>query len=96
MPYKNKNSFKIKMWNLNGTITTPWFGEEYPISGKDKRGKVEYYEEDKEFLLTLELPGDIKEQVGSGSLFIELEADMRVEAGWNEEVSIYTAQAQKV
>ena len=28
-PYKSPNSFEIKMWNLNGTITTPWFGEDF-------------------------------------------------------------------
>ena len=79
------------MCNLNGTITTPWFGEEYPILGKDKQGKVEYYKKDKEFLLTLELPDDIKEQVRSGSLIIELEVDSWDEAGWNEQISINTA-----
>ena len=25
-PYNNANGLKIKMRNLNGTITTPWFG----------------------------------------------------------------------
>ena len=74
-PYNEENGFEIKMWNLNGTITTPWFGEDYVD---------EYYKEDKDFHIVLELPDDIKEQVGSGSLIIELEVDIRMEKGWTE------------
>ena len=48
----------------------------------------EYYQEDREFLMVLELPHDIKEQVSSGSLIIELEVDTRVEEDWVEEVSL--------
>ena len=52
--YNQENGFEIKMWNLNGTITTPWFGGEYV---------EEYYKEDREFLMLLELPDDIKDQI---------------------------------
>ena len=42
-PYNHANGFEIKMWNLNGTITTPWFGgdymEEYYKAGIDERPK---------------------------------------------------------
>ena len=65
------------MWNLNGTITTPWFGGEFV---KD------YYLEDKDYHMVLELPDDIKDLVGSGSLAIELEVDLREEEGWQERV----------
>ena len=74
------------MWNLNGTITTPWFGGDYV---------EEYYKEDREFLMVLELPDDIKEQIGSGSFIIELEVDTREEKGWIEDVIIYTLHTQK-
>ena len=50
----------------------------------------EYYEEDKEFDVALELPVDIKEQVGSGSLSIELEIETRDQDGWKEHVELYT------
>ena len=73
------NGFVVRMWNLNGTITTPWFGKEY---------LEEYYEEDRNLLMVLELPDDIKDLVGSGSLIIELEVDTREETGWVEEVSL--------
>ena len=81
LPYNNANGFKIKMWNLNGTITTPRFGKDYV---------EEYYNEDKEFLMVLELPDDIKVLVGSGSLLIDLDVDIREEEGWTEEVSTFT------
>ena len=38
--------------------------------------------------MVLELPDDIKDLVGSGSLIIELEVDTREETGWVEEVSM--------
>ena len=75
IPYNHGHGFEIKMWNLNGTITTPWYGEDYV---------KEYYKEDKDFLIVLELPDDIKDQVGSGSLIIELDVNTREETGWVE------------
>ena len=80
IPHNNaENGLKIKMWNLNGTITTPWFGGDYV---------EEYYKENREFLMVLELPENIKDQVGSGSLIIDLEVNTREEAGWVEEVNL--------
>ena len=69
------------MWNLNGSITTPWFGEEYV---------EEYYKEDKDFLMVLEVPDDIKYQVGGGSLIIDVEVDIRDEEGWVEDITSFT------
>ena len=80
-PYNDANGLKIEMWNLNGTITTPWFAQEYV---KD------YYQESKEFLVVLQLPGDIKYKIGSGSLNIDLEVHTRKETEWVEEVTLYT------
>ena len=74
-PYNEANGLKIKMWNLNGTITTPWFGGDFV---------QEYYKEDRDFLMVLELPDDIKDQVGSGSLIIDLDVDTREEQEWVE------------
>ena len=42
--------------------------------------------EDKDYDIALELPDDIKDHVGSGSLAIELEVDLREEEGWQERV----------
>ena len=72
-PYKNENGengFEIKMWNMNGTITSPWFGSKF---------QDEYYLQDRDYHMVLQLPDDIKDQVGSGSLIIDLEVDIRVE-----------------
>ena len=86
-PYNDANGLKIKMWYLNGTITTPWFGGDFV---------QEYYQEDREFLMVLELPDDIKDQLlGGGSLIIDLKVDTREEQGWFEEVSIYTFHTTK-
>ena len=86
-PFNERNGFEIKMWNMNGTITTPWFGEDF---------LEEYYKEDREFHIILELPENIKEQVGSiGSLVINLEADTRDEEGWEEQISLYTLHTTK-
>ena len=68
----------VKMWNKNGTISTPWYGEDF-----DKA----FYKEDRDIHMVLELPEDIKDQVGSGSLVIELEMDTRTEREWTEQVS---------
>ena len=75
----NLFSDKVSKNSLNGTVTTPWFEEDYA---------EEYFQEDKNFLLVLELPKDIKNQIGSGSLIIELEVDTREEVGRVEEVSL--------
>ena len=80
-PYNKENGFEIKMCNLNGTITTPWFGGDYV---------EEYYKQDRVFHMVLELPGDIKDQLGNGSLIIELEVDTREETGWIEDVFMFT------
>ena len=80
-PYNDANGLIIKMWNLNGTITTPWFGEDFV---------EEYYQEDKDILLALELPDNTKDLVGSGSFIIELEIDTINDKGWVEDVIVYT------
>ena len=77
-PYK-LNGFEIKMWNLNGTITSPWYKGEFV---------EEYYREDRDFHMVLELPDEVKEKIGSGSLHIELEIDTREESGWIEQMGI--------
>ena len=77
-PSNHANGFEIKMWNINGTITTPWYQEAF---------MEEYYKEDRDFHMVLELPFDIKDQVGSGSLVIELDIDMREEEGWIEQLT---------
>ena len=85
-PYKHANSLEIKMWNKNGTISTPWYGEDFVEA---------YYEEDRDIHMVLELPDDIKEQVGSGLLVIELEVDTREEREWTEQVSYRVGNASE-
>ena len=76
-PYNHVNHFEINMWNKNGTITTPWYQEDFV---------EEYYKEDRDFHMVLDLPDDIKDQVGRGSLVIELDIDIREEEGWIEQL----------
>ena len=84
MPYpSDKGLLIIRMWNLNGTIQTPWFGEDY---------EEEYYKEDREFLVVLELPKNIQDLVGSSSLTVELEVDTRKDTEWAESAVMYTLQ----
>ena len=78
-PNKGSNGLEIRMWNMNGTITTPWFGGDFV---------EEYYQQDREFAMVLKLPNDINDQVGGGSLIIDLEIDTREETWWVEEVSL--------
>ena len=85
-PFNHANGLKVKMWNLNGTITTPMFRGDY---------NEDYYKDNREFLFVLQLPGDIKYQVGSGSLNIDLEFHTRKVKGWAEQVTIYTFHTTK-
>ena len=73
----NGNGFKIKMWNVNGTITSPWFEGDFLEN---------YYKEDKEIHVVLEFPDNIKDRIGDGSFEIELEVYTREETGWIEAV----------
>ena len=88
LPNPYHHGFQIKMWNQNGTITTPWYKGDYV---------EEYYKDDREYHMELEFPEDIKEQVGDGSLKVQIEVDTREEQEWNEEVSfiVYTLHTSK-
>ena len=55
----------------------------------------EYHKEDRDFHVVLELPDDIKEQVGSGSLIIDLEVDTREDEGWTEQVLLHKELKEK-
>ena len=77
LPKPYLNGFEIRMWNLNGTITTPWYGGEFV---------EEYYIKDQDYHMVLEFPDDIQDQVGNGSLLIELEVDIREEEDWQEQL----------
>ena len=83
VPKPIQNGFEIKIQNLNGEITTPWYGSHYA---------EEYYKKDQNYHMVLELPDNITDQVGSGSLVIELERDIREMEGWQEQLK-YTDNA---
>ena len=70
-------------------------GTEIRVSGKE--GSIESsgfqgifdeasFKDDKLLHLILEIPDDLKEQMGSGTFVIELEVDVRKAEGWEEEV----------
>ena len=77
LPKPHHNGFEIKKWNQNGTITTPWYGGEFV---------EDYYKKNQKYHIVLELPHDIKDRVGSGSLVIELGGDIREREGWQEQL----------
>ena len=74
VPY-GKNGFETLQWKDSGSIKTPWYGEEF---------NEEYYLRDKYHHRVLDFPKDLADQVGKGTLLIELEIDTQVEDGWDE------------
>ena len=87
MPYAGNNGFEVRMWNNNGTWHTPSFRGECNKS---------CYKEDKYFTLVLELPEDLPEKIGSGSLIIHLEVDITEERGRREEVAYWEGSKYKL
>ena len=69
------NGLNVKMWNMNGTITSPWYKTEF---------RRDYYRKDIDYHIVLEFPKDIRDY--KGSLDIELEVDLREKEGWQEEL----------
>ena len=62
------SGFEILMWDDNGTIETPWYGQPFDET---------HYKIDKHHQMVLEFPEDLAEQIGSGFLVIEIEVDTR-------------------
>ena len=85
--YKRGQAYETRMWNTNGTIATPFYGEDY-------HAHDEYYESDRDFHMVLELPGDISDQVGFGQLIIALDKDIMEKDCWEEQVTIYTLHTE--
>ena len=56
--------FEVRMWSNNGSWHTPWFGEEH---------ETNYYKKDKYYNLLIEMPKDLKVQIGLGSLVIQVD-----------------------
>ena len=62
-PKPYSTGLKVKFWNDKGTIATPWFGQSYNET---------YFLAAKEYHMILDLPKNLEEYVGEGSLVIEL------------------------
>ena len=75
LPYLHLNGLKVEMWNLNGTITSPWYKSGF---------RRDYYKKDIDYYMVLKLPKDIRDY--KGPLHIEIEADLREEEGWHEKL----------
>ena len=71
------NVTETRFFSLKGTFHTPWFGGDFEES---------FFESDQQHRVRLEFPENLKEQIGSGRLVIELEVDTR--KGLNETVWI--------
>ena len=77
-----QNGLEAFAWKNNGSLETPYFKGNYnPIQ----------YTEERNHHLVLRIPKDIGQQMGNGSLVIQLEVDTREEEGWMEEVRINRA-----
>ena len=85
-PY-GKNGYLTKMWNHNGTFQTPYYGTEYQEGS---------YRVAKHHLMILEVPKNLAEYIGRGSLVIQLDVDTREEEGWQEEVAYWEGPQYKL
>ena len=85
-PYGD-SGFEIVTWNYYGRLETPRFGEQF---------EAEYYKTDKLSHIVLEFPDNLREQLGSGSLVIEVEVDTREEEDWLEEVTYMIGSRYKL
>ena len=77
VPRPYNHGYEVVVWNTSGTIRSSWYGEEY---------KEERFKKNRDVHVVLDFPPNIGDLVGSGSLVIELEVDIREEEGWVEEV----------
>ena len=75
-PYVD-SGFTTKVWNTNGTLGTPRYGEDYD---------GDWYKTDQHYYIVLEFPDNIVEYVGNGSLVVEVEIATKEEEGWEEYV----------
>ena len=80
-----KNGLEIEVWNKDGCIWTPWFGEDYDES---------YHLEDRQHHTVLQFPEDLAGLVGS--LLVELEVVTREGEGWQEEVQFSEGSLYKL
>ena len=76
--YDGLRGFEIVICNSNGQWKTPGFGQEYDIS---------YYNEGKHHHFVLLFPENLVEQLGTGSLVVQLEVATRQEESWKEYVA---------
>ena len=71
---------EMSVWNNNGTVQTPWYGKDF---------SDDYFKENKQHKVMLNFPENLADQVGGGSLVIQLEVDTRQEEGWQEQVTYW-------
>ena len=69
-PKPYNTGFEVRLWNDKGTITTPWFGQQHNET---------YFLEDKEYHVIFEIPDNVKQYIGDGTLVVEMEADVEEE-----------------
>ena len=69
---------EITMSNYYGEIHTPWFREPFVKN---------YYRVDRFYEFKIRISKELKKQVGSGFLMVQLDVDTRQEGGWHEEVT---------
>ena len=77
VPTPYNHGYEIVVWNSSGTISSAWYREDY---------RRDHFMKNRDIHIVLAFPENIADLVGSGSLKIELEVDIRQKEGWVEEV----------
>ena len=81
----DENVTETLFCSINGTFHTPWFGGDFEES---------FFKSDQQHRVRLEFPENLKDQIGSGRLVIEIEVDTREELGLQETVWIRNDTAE--
>ena len=81
-PKPYNTGFNVRLWNEKGTITTPWFGQQHNET---------FFLEDKEYHLVLEIPDNVEQYIGDGTLVVEIEVDVQ---GEEDEEVFYSAESK--
>ena len=77
VPTPYNHGYEVVVWNSSGTVSSAWYGEEY---------REGHFLKNTDIHIVLAFPANIVDLVGSGSLRIELEVDLRREKDWVEEI----------
>ena len=85
-------SWKLTNPLMKLEVSTSELGRTLHMPGWGKDFERKSYESDFEYTASLKFPENLPEQVGNGTLVIELEVDTRQEEGWVEDVKYWKGE----